>query len=100
MKREIMFFCKICKKYDHMAWLEAMKQICRNCLIKSKSYTKKQLTDMDKEIKIISTNELTKLLNPNTHIGEVPDQCTKYINEIINPIISKYKTRLGKMTGK
>ena len=57
-----------------------------------------QLLKNDKEIKIISTNELTKLLNPNTHIGEVPDQCTKYINEIINPIISKYKTRLGKMT--
>ena len=49
-------------------------------------------------MKIISTNEMTKLLNPNTHIGEVPDTCIKYINENINPIISKYKKRLGKIT--
>jgi len=71
MKREIMFFCKICKKYDHMAWLEAMKQICRNCLIKSKSYTKKQLTDMDKEIKIINANEkIIFLKNPEKYLKD------------------------------
>jgi len=54
---EIMFFCKICKKYDSMAWLAAMKQICRKCLIKSKTYTTKQLSEMDKEIKIINAKE-------------------------------------------
>ena len=57
-----------------------------------------QLLKNDEEMKIISTNEMTKLLNPNTHIGEVPDTCIKYINENINPIISKYKKRLGKIT--
>jgi len=40
-----------------MAWLAAMKQICRKCLIKSKTYTTKQLSEMDKEIKIINAKE-------------------------------------------
>jgi len=71
MKRDIMFFCKICKKYDSMAWLEALNQICRKCWRKSKTYTKKQLSDMDKEIKIINAKEkIIFLKNPEKYLKD------------------------------
>jgi len=71
MKREIMFFCKICDRYDSMAWLEAMDQICRKCIKKSKSYTKKQLKELHVKIKIKNAREkIIFLKNPAKYLKD------------------------------
>jgi len=44
----------------------------------------------------LGVKEIDKLLDPTEHLGDARERCEKFVKEVVNPILLKYKDRLGK----
>jgi adenylosuccinate lyase len=76
------------RKYSLQAW---------DNILKGKKNPLKDLLLNDKGIENkLSIKELDNLLNPTNYTGEAYNRAKTFVNESINPILSRHKTKLGK----
>jgi len=64
------------------------------------SGTENPLIEMIKQDRIIgkmlSSEEIEDLLSPTTYIGDAPERCELFIERILEPVLDKYKHKVGK----
>ncbi|NIM45562.1 MAG: adenylosuccinate lyase, partial [Nitrososphaeria archaeon] len=44
----------------------------------------------------LSSQEIDELMDPSGHVGDASERCVNFMEEIVKPILSKYRDRVGK----